>query len=134
MELRDERDLRELKGLLSEDDIGKISAAESMSEYCVDVIRAYYLSGICHPEQFASLEDRVSGTRSPHLKFEIENLQEALRQCKFLKSFPIAHGFMILLRALIGIWFILVPFVLSESNGMFSEIHSIEHVRRLLDG
>lgn len=41
-ELRNERDLRELKGVLTQDDLAKLQNAASMPSYCL-----YVLSGYC---------------------------------------------------------------------------------------
>lgn len=117
MELRHERDVRELKGLLSEKDLGRIQAADSMSSHCVDVIRAYYHSGLSRPEHLPDPSKLVTENRKSFVKNEILHFEDAIRQCKLLKTFPIAPGFLILLRTLLGIWFILVPFVLAEENG-----------------
>lgn len=120
MELRDERDIRELKGLLSDEDLGKIVAADSMSSHCVDVVRAYYCSGLCRPSHMEDHVGPLTGIRTAFCKYEVTNLEEAVRQCKFLKTFPIAPAFMVLLRTLLGVWLILLPFVLAESDGTLS--------------
>lgn len=43
-ELRNERDLRELKGVLTQEDLAKLQNAPSMSSYCLYVLSGYCLS------------------------------------------------------------------------------------------
>lgn len=125
MELRDSRDVRELKGLLSEKDIGRILTAESMSTHCVDVIRAYYWTAVCRPGTLVDRSKIIATCRKSYIKVELRNLEEAIRLCKTLKAFPIAKGFLVLLRTILGIWFILLPFVLSESNGERTKVYHL---------
>lgn len=43
-ELRGERDLRELKNVLTEEDLAKLQNAESMSSFCLYVLSGYVLN------------------------------------------------------------------------------------------
>lgn len=113
MEVRDQRNISELRGLLSVDDIGKMHCAESITSHCVDVIQSYFYSASSH------VCNRMSNwsNRMAFIKIEIMNLERAIRSCLFLKSFEIAPGFMVLLRTLMVVWFLLLPFILAESAG-----------------
>lgn len=117
MELRDKRDIRELKGLLSQQDLGRVLTAESMSSHCLDVIKAYYIAAQCRPEALSDPSELITDYRKS-IKYELRNIEIALCRCKFLKAYPIAPSFMVLLRTILGIWFICLPFVLAETTGM----------------
>lgn len=43
-ELRGERDLSELKGVLAEEDLSRLQSADSMSSYCLYILSGYMLS------------------------------------------------------------------------------------------
>lgn len=118
-ELRDSRDIREIKGLVSQEDFARIQTAESMVAYCVDVVRAYFSEFICRPERLKKKSPGV-WNRDTFLNMEIRALETAIRACKFLKVFVIAPGFIVLLNFLLGLWFLLLPFVLAEISGTLS--------------
>lgn len=115
METRGHRNVSELRGLLPLDDIGKMHCAESMTSHCVDVIRSYFYSAADHEDGVHNWNNRMA-----FIKVEITSLERAIRSCLFLKQFEIAPGFMMLLRTLLGIWFLLLPFILAESSGWFA--------------
>eukprot|EP00737_Agarophyton_chilense_P002425 gb/GEZJ01002761.1/.p1 GENE.gb/GEZJ01002761.1/~~gb/GEZJ01002761.1/.p1 ORF type:complete len:1440 (-),score=182.28 gb/GEZJ01002761.1/:2957-7276(-) len=122
-ELRNSRDLREVKGLLSFSDIARIQCADSMVSHCVDVIRSYYLFFMCHKEQISV--PVTYGSRTSFVKYEIIELEKVIRHSKFLRSFEIAPGFLVLLKSFLGLWFLVLPFALAEFSGWFTIFHCV---------
>lgn len=124
-ELRGSRDVREVKGLLSYEDIARIQCAESMASHCVDVIRSYFIALISRKDLLSKTV--VFGNRVLFFKVGILGLERLIRSLKFLRSFDIAPGFLALLNALLGIWFVILPFAISEISGMlffFRSLHA----------
>ncbi|CAN8064519.1 unnamed protein product [Agarophyton chilense] len=117
-ELRNSRDTREVKGLLSREDLARVHCAESMSRYCVEVIKTYQITAADRPE-YASMMIPY-GSRFFAMEDEMELLEKAIQQSDFLSSFPVAPGFLSLLNALLGIWFLILPFALIEISGWFT--------------
>lgn len=118
-ELRSSRDIREVKGLLSMADVARIQTSASMIVHCQDVIRAYLTELCTHSERHRnkSFKDYA---RTSFFSLDLVGLEKALRSCKFLNQFEIAPGFLILLNCLLGLWFLLLPFVLAEVSGMLT--------------
>lgn len=117
-ELRYSRDTRELKGLLSHEDMVRIQCANSMSNHCVDVIRSYYAGGTTHKNLFTTKV--VVGNRMSYIKMSVAHLENGIASSRFLRSYEIAPGFLVLLNLLLGTWFLLLPFALAEKSGMFT--------------
>lgn len=116
-EMRDERDLRDLKGLLSQEDVGRIQSADNMAAHCIDVIRSYLFVTFALKDKLARPEESNWASRVSYVYLEILELENATRTCRFLKEFRIAPPFVAIVRALLAIWFILLPFGLAESSG-----------------
>lgn len=114
-ELRGSRDVREIKGLLSYDDMARIQCAESMASHCVDVIRSYFIALISRKDLLS--KNIVFGNRVLFYKVGILGLERLIRSLKFLRSFDIAPGFVSLLNILLGIWFAILPFAIAEICG-----------------
>ncbi|CAN8065431.1 unnamed protein product [Agarophyton chilense] len=117
-ELRNSRNIQEVKGLLSHHDISKIQCADSMVSHCVDVLRSYFLVYLHHSDRLR--KPVVYGSGVAFVKMEIIALEKMIRQSKFLRSFDIAPGFLILLNCFMGIWFLILPFALAEYSGWFT--------------
>lgn len=118
-ELRDSRDLREVSGLLSNADVGLIQRATSMSRHCLDVIVTYWCANLKRPVGPKCTLAHMS-TRVQMLRSEIRSLELAVNKALFVKNFPIAPGFIIVLNALLGIFFLVLPFILAEVTGWLS--------------
>ena len=116
-DLRASRDTREIRGLLSQDDITRMEGAENMANHCLDVIRSYYISAVAHKDLF--LKDDVIGNRASLFEGRIEKLEKIARSMKFLDSFDISPGFVLVLNTILGIWFLILPFSLTDISGMF---------------
>lgn len=114
-ELRHERDLIELKGLLSQQDIGRIHIAGNMAMHCLDVLRSYCAMAMSHNEKL-HVEFQFANRAVPILG-DVRKLEGVVRNCLFIRDQGIARGFTVLLRALLVIFFLLVPFVLAEDTG-----------------
>lgn len=120
MQLRGKRDVREIKGLLSYSDIARLQCSESMVDYCVDVIRSYVLDVNINYKKYLGESAIAPGPRISFIAKEIRALENAIRSSQYLQSFEIAPGFLILLNALLGLWFLILPFVLVEGSGWFT--------------
>lgn len=114
-ELRDSRNLDELNSLLPEKEILTIQSADSMVVHCVDVIRSYFITAINHPDLLK--KPAVRGSREAFVKYEINELESMIRQSKFLRSFEIAPGFLVLLNFFLALWFFALPFALAKYSG-----------------
>lgn len=118
MELRDERDILELKGLLSQQDIGRIHCADNMATHCLDVLRSYAAMAAHHQDDLA--KKFKFANRMVVLFADIRKLEGVIRACTQLRDVRLATGFIVMLRALLAIWFVLLPFILAEHTGKFS--------------
>ncbi|CAN8072672.1 unnamed protein product [Agarophyton chilense] len=117
-QMRNSRDIREIKGLLSQEDLARVHCADNMSRYCVEVVKAYQLAAASRPEYAA--QKITYGKRFIAMKREMGLLEKAAQQLIFLSAFPIAPGFVMLLNALLAIWFLILPFALAEISGWFT--------------
>ncbi|PXF41790.1 hypothetical protein BWQ96_08484 [Gracilariopsis chorda] len=117
-ELRNSRDIREIKGLLSFEDVARIQCADSMVSHCVDVLRSYFLG--VQSDNAAKHKPFHFGSRVSFVKYEIIELEKMIRESKFLRSFEIAPGFLILLNTFLGLWFLILPFAIAEHSGWFT--------------
>ena len=130
-ELRGSRDIREVKGLLSSHDYARIQSANSMINYCVDVVRAYHLKVGCHVELLEKAPNVPPGNRRALTRTDIKDLELLICSYQFLRNFEIAPGFIALLKVLLGIWFLGLPFVLAEISGSFA-ISSCRYLVRMI--
>lgn len=117
LELRDSRDMREIMGLLPYSDVVRIQRASSMSYHCVDVLRSYWIKGA---SPYFSNEVHMDGGIEKVAKHALSSLDGNVKELLFLKSFEIAPGFIVLLNALMGLFFLILPFVLAEISGWFT--------------
>lgn len=121
MQARGHRNLVELKGLLSQSDIGRIHCARDMARHCLDVLRSYIVTAVEAPEEL-NTDVEWSSQRFSFLLRRINNLEEAILVSDFLTTVGIAYGFTILLRTMLGIFFVLLPFILAEASGRLNPI------------
>lgn len=127
-ELLHSRDTRELKGLLSSEDVLRIQCAESMTNYCLDVIRAYYAAGSSHKDMFRKKVVLNTCIIPPNMS--ITHIENGIALSKFLCLYEIAPGLQILLNILFSTWFLVLPFALAERSGMLSiETNSHFHLQ-----
>lgn len=118
-ELRDSRDLRELRGLLSSSDVARIQYADSMSLHCFTVVLAYFFRVVCRQDTIES--KKVKGGRvNVMILLESFGAEGTIQIANMLKGVPIASGFIRLLHILLVIWFFILPFVLAELTGWFT--------------
>lgn len=116
-ELRDNRDIREVKGLLSHSDVARIMCAESMSSYCLAVVDSYRKRVGIESSSIKNQDWIGLGMRIAFTKQAIYSAHKAVSSAIFLKTFDIAPGLVVLLNMLLGLWFLVLPFVLAENNG-----------------
>lgn len=118
-DLRNSRDLRELKGLLSTSDISRIMHAYSMSTHCVTVVRSYYYKMMARMKTIKST--KVQGGRlNLQTLVEMMMVERIVQTALFLKDVPIARGFLNLLNTLLFVFFAILPFILGEITGWFT--------------
>lgn len=115
-ELRDSCDLCEIQGLLSTSDIGKIHAAPSMSQRCLDVILAYWNAFLSRP-MIPKHDMTATGTRTKMARSVLNKLALAVNESKFVKDFPMSPGFITVLNSLLGLFFLVLPFILAPLTG-----------------
>lgn len=114
MELRHDRNIVELKGLLSQQDIGRMHCATNMAQHCLDVVRSYLTMGAYHDE---FLVRPFLAACKLSLFGDIMKLEDVIRTCILLRDARISQGFIVMLRSLLLIWFIILPFILAEVTG-----------------
>lgn len=117
LELRDSRDMRQLMGLLSYADVGRMQRSSSMSFHCLDVIRTYWIK--CTSTDSKNVV-RTEGAVEKGVKYYFLDLEKAVKLVLFLKAFDIAPGFIKLLKTLLAMFFVVMPFVLAELTGWFT--------------
>lgn len=116
MELRGTRDLRELKGLLSANDVSKIQFSQSMSAQCLNVVRGYYSKLYI----YLTTKDggKIAFSRTGLLLLRnLPDLEKTVQTALFLNNVGIAPEFISLVNLLLGLWFLIIPFVLAEISG-----------------
>lgn len=118
-ELRRSRDLRDLKGLLSTSDVARIQYADSMTAHCINVLRSYYVRVMNRPETIESNKVHP-GSLILTIWSDLHKVESAVKSALYLTAFDIAPGVLVLLRALLGLWFIILPFILAELTGWFT--------------
>lgn len=114
-ELRNSRDIREVKGLLSYKDLGRLQCADSMVTHCVDVLRSYLYSVTNYSNRLH--KPFYYGRRVSMVKFLLHHMEKMIRESMFLRTFEIAPGFQTLLNTFLGLWFLILPFALAEHSG-----------------
>lgn len=118
--LRDSKDLSELRGLLSNQDLAAIHVAENMPFKVIDMLKAHVLEFYACLDRVAEPENVFPGASILLYCFSISALEGIVQRAVFLASFPISSAFVYLLDLLTVIWFFLLPFVLAESSGWFT--------------
>lgn len=119
-QLRDGRDIREVQKFLSHDDVGKIQCAPNMALYCIDVLRSYLLKYMCDESSIDQKNWPTAGSCALYLGTKIDTLEDTIRQSFFIKRVSIPPGAFQVLRLLVVIWFIILPFAFAETSGWFS--------------
>lgn len=120
-ELRNSRDIRDIKGLLSFADVARMQCAESMIMHCIDVIRSYLYKVLRQEANFEGTFSRPKN-RLAFIIEEIKSVERLIRSAMFLRTFAIAPGFVNLLKTLLILFFALVPFVYAEVSGWLTII------------
>lgn len=115
--VRDSRDLRDLQGLLTLEDVVAIQHADDMPSRCVDVIRSYYYRSSNQSNRNVSDGEDLDGNRVSFIEPVLGLLDAAITSARFLKEFQFAQGFAQELNFLLGLWFVLLPFALAEVSG-----------------
>lgn len=116
-DLRESRDLREIKGLLSQRDLGRLQGAPGLAMHCIDVLRSYLIAGAARKELLWRPEGAQGGNRVAFFKNELVKLEKMVQQGTFLASFRVSSAFVALLKTMLWIWFALLPFALAETSG-----------------
>lgn len=119
-ELRQTRDIRDVKGLLSYTDLARMQCAGSMITHCIDVIRSYLFKVLRQEAEIHRGGWSKPKNRSAFVTEQIKSLEQLVRSAKFVRTFPIAPGFILLLKTLLTIFFAIVPFALAETSGWFT--------------
>lgn len=99
-ELREERDLRELKSVLSPEDLAELQRAPSMSSHALYVLSAYMLKA-------QKKESRFPQTFLVHLINWIADLASSADICMQIKRMPCAFSYLAHLRCFLALWLFL---------------------------
>lgn len=109
-ELRDERDLRELRNVLATEDLAELQNAPNMASHTLFVLSAYILRA-------RTGERRFPQTFLVHLIRWIADLASAADMCIQIKRMPCAFSYVAHLRTFLALWLFFLPFTLVESTG-----------------
>lgn len=117
-ELRGSRDVRDVAGLLSSEDMSAVVCGESMCNHLFDVVRAYFLRIALYPEKL-KVKDIATPprARTAFIRLPLIDIENALSEARFLTYFDMSPAFRTLLKALLFIWFAILPFLLFETSG-----------------
>lgn len=85
-QLRNERDLRELKSILTSKDLAGLQHADSMPSFCLAVLSGYLLEA-------KKLEDKFPQTFIVHLIKWIADLAGAADVCDQIKTMPAPYSY-----------------------------------------
>lgn len=107
-ELRDERDLRELKSVIAPEDLAELQRAPSMSSHALYVLSAYMLKA-------QKKESRFPQTFLVHLINWIADLASSADICLQIKRMPCAFSYVAHLRCFLALWLFFLPFTLVEA-------------------
>lgn len=122
MELRGEREAAQLDGVLSDEDVGDVVAADVMHLHCMRVVRAYF-SVAEHDERrpvtHAGLDTRYLVMQ---LTDQVDMEAFLLRR---IKDFKPARGYTNHLKIFLGIWLFFLPLALVSSSGWYVSSRSI---------
>lgn len=131
MELRQSRDVREIKALVSSSDLARIECADSMTVHCLDVVRAYFYKVMTRENTVGIDKDNSADDSSESMKMrpgrislimwnDLGAIESAIQDALHLNWYGIAPGFVNLLKMLLGLWFAVLPLVLAELSGWFT--------------
>lgn len=101
-ELRDEKDLRELKTMLCEKDLAQIQASADMPGHCLHLIHTYLVAA-CHKKEL-----KLPAPFLPMLMQMTLNLAGYQGQCMRIKVYKMAYSYGSHLRLFMIIWFMLL--------------------------
>lgn len=119
-QVRDDKNLTELKGLLSRRDVGTILEADNMAMRVVEMLKAHVVEYTSYPDRLSNPRDVIVSCFSFSCVYSFLELESLIQRIDFLHSFPISSAFIHLTDALIVIWFLFLPFVFAEESGWFS--------------
>lgn len=119
-QVREDKDLSELRGLLSRKDLGTIQLADNMAFTVIEMLKAHYVEYCSYNERIANPRAVVIGCYTFSCAFSFAELESIVQRVLFIHSFPISAAFKHLSDALIFIWFLFLPFVFAEQSGWFS--------------
>lgn len=110
-ELRDERDLCELKNVLAQEDLAELQNAPTgtMPSHALYVLSAYIMKAHNHEKKF-------SAAFLMGLVNWVKTLDEAADQCVRIRRAPCAFSYVAHLRMFLFLWLFLLPFTLVEST------------------
>ena len=87
-----------------------------MSRYCLDVIYSYY-AAYQRRDMKAEHDLYQNGTRTIMARNELSVLESALSCAILVNQFPIVPGFITVLNCFLGLFSIVLPFILAEISG-----------------
>lgn len=119
-QVRDDKNLTELRGLLSRKDLGSIQVSDNMALTVIEMLKAHVVEFSSYPDRVSNPHDVDIGCHSFLVLSSLTELESIIEKVVFLQSFPISPAFIYLSDALIFIWFLFLPFVFAETSGWLS--------------
>lgn len=119
LHLRGERNVEELKDILSGQDLDELKDARNFPDHCLNVVQAYLNSAESGHRVFRAQKDPVFATKLSS-DLAIVELTKAVEECEVMKRFPIPLAFTFHLRIYAGLWLAVLPLSFVDFHGWLS--------------
>lgn len=119
-QVRNDRNLTELRGLLSRKDLGTILVADNMALRVIEMLKAHIVECTTYPTRVSIPSNVAVSSHTTSICSSLGELESVVQTVELLHTVPISSAFKRLSDALIVIWFLFLPFVFAEESGWFS--------------
>lgn len=117
--LRSERNIDELRGILSEEDWHALGEAENFPDHCMNVINGYYsVSDTLHPKFKRDADPNLA--TGIEVFYDLFEYELAVEECDAMRRYPIPHAFTSHLRFFAGVWLMILPLAFVNHYGFLS--------------
>lgn len=110
-ELRDEKDLRELKGMLGPRDLAAIQSADNMAGHCLYLLHGYMVAASRTPSL------NLPGPFYTMMMNKVLALAGANGSCMRIRTYQMAYSYGNHLRLFLLLWLFLLPLAIVETSG-----------------
>lgn len=125
LQLRDSRDLSELEGVLSPQDLAAIGEADNMAVHCFNVINAYLNSAFSCDEETCQSGTNPFGESAYTTLFVLWRVEDAFQTCCGIRENKMSQFFTTHLKVFTAFWLALLPLSTVSHDGFFSFLYLI---------